>query len=175
MMKNHPFERTLGPGPYKLVGFFALVLPNEANQGRANFHMAPKVERGIGTCAHCSHAIINCYIVQTSEGKRYGVGSDCILKVDMPHTERTKLKKLELAHKKNQRAEKQVKKGQQARAELADIIANQTQILQLKPHPKGRANSNLLNYAKFVLERSGNSGIMQALKLIKNITSKHTP
>src|ERR1700677_1659025 len=85
-LKEHPFERTLGRGPYRFVCFYdlgavigALNAGNVAgyNNGLA---MAPKVESGLGTCSHCGHAILNIFVVQTGDGKRYGVGSDCIEK-----------------------------------------------------------------------------------------------
>lgn len=79
--KRHPFSYTLGPGPYRFVGFFELVLPSEANQGRHNYHMAPPTENGCGSCRHCGRGIIYNYIVQTGEGKRFAVGCECIQKV----------------------------------------------------------------------------------------------
>ncbi len=81
MTKTHPFLRTLGTGPYKIVDFFALVIPSEANHGRNNYDMAPKnLKKGVGTCAHCGHGIINNYIVQNGIGERFPVGSECVEK-----------------------------------------------------------------------------------------------
>ena len=78
---RHPFSYTLGVGPYRLVDFFALVVPSEANQGRNNFHLAPKnLKSGCGTCAHCGHGIINNYIVQNGLGERFAIGSECVEK-----------------------------------------------------------------------------------------------
>ena len=83
--KRHPFSYTLGPGPYRWVGSFDLgaTIRHAQNFGdtAAAFRDAPKLEYGMGTCAHCGHAILNVQIVRIGDGKLYGVGSDCILKV----------------------------------------------------------------------------------------------
>jgi hypothetical protein len=80
-LPRHPFSQTLGVGPYRLVDFFALILPTEENQGRNNFHLAPKNLKSIcGRCAHCGHDIINNYIVQNGLGERFAVGSECVEK-----------------------------------------------------------------------------------------------
>lgn len=80
--KRHPFSYTLGVGPYKIVGFFELVLPSEANQGRNNFHLAPKdLKRGVGTCSHCGTGIIYNYIVVNGLGEKFAIGSECVQKI----------------------------------------------------------------------------------------------
>lgn len=164
--KQHPFNRTLGLGPYTVVGFFALKLPSEANQGRNNFHLAPKVERGIGSCAHCGHAITNIYIVSNGDGLRFGIGSDCVLKAGLPQTEISKVERNEKGLAKKRRAELKVKKGNAARLDLSTMIESMSQVLQSKPHPS-RSDLNLLDYANFVLKRSGEGGIVIALKKIR--------
>lgn len=83
-IKRHPFSYTIGEGPYRLVDFFALILPSETNQGRNNFHLAPKnLKGGCGTCAHCGRGIINNYIVQNYEGDRFAIGSECVEKCNV--------------------------------------------------------------------------------------------
>ncbi len=165
-IKTHPFQRTLGLGPYKLVGFFALVLPSESNQGRNNFHLAPKVERGIGTCAHCSHAITNIYIVQIGDGRRFGVGCDCILKVDMPVSELSKLKKIEREQAKIKRANLKAKKGLAARNELRQLMESHSDSMKLLSYNENRS---LYQYATFCLDRSSDGGILIALNKVKKM------
>lgn len=77
MEKRHPFSYTLGPGPYKFVGFGQIHI----NETFGSKYIGPQIDTGCGTCSHCGHAIMNIYVVQTSEGKLCGVGSDCIMKV----------------------------------------------------------------------------------------------
>jgi hypothetical protein len=75
--KRHPFSYTLGPGPYKFVGFGTI----NFSETYGSKYVGPKMDTGCGTCSHCGHAIMNIYIVKTGEGKLCGVGSDCINKV----------------------------------------------------------------------------------------------
>lgn len=77
LQKRHPFSFTLGPGPYRYVGYGAI----HTSETFGARYSGPPLDAGAGTCQHCGHAIMNIYIVQTGEGKRLGVGSDCIEKV----------------------------------------------------------------------------------------------
>lgn len=129
------------------------------------------VERGIGSCAHCGHAIINCYIVQIADGKRFGVGSDCIEKCGLPYAELTKLQKIERERQRVQRAERKAKKGNAARESIRDLIATYSETMAKMKHPKRDADS-LLDYAKWTLERSSDGGILFALKTIQNELQK---
>lgn len=83
-IKKHPFTFTLGEGPFRFVGTFdlgAAIRHQEAfGDSRMAFASAPKLERGMGTCAHCNHAILNICIIQRGDGLLYGVGSDCVSK-----------------------------------------------------------------------------------------------
>ena len=82
----HPFENTIGPGPYRFVGTYDMgaALAHQASFGdtAAAFRDAPRLEAGMGSCAHCGHPILNICIVRRGDGKLYGVGTDCILKTD---------------------------------------------------------------------------------------------
>lgn len=87
MQKRHPFSYTLGEGPYQYVGSYDLGATLAYAQSFGDTKQAfrnnppPKLEAGMGTCAHCGHAILDIRIVRRGDGKLYGVGSDCILKV----------------------------------------------------------------------------------------------
>lgn len=82
---SHPFQNTLGAGPYKYMGSFDLgaAIRHQQNFGdtAAAFRDAPRLEAGMGTCAHCGNAILNIQIVRRGDGNLYGVGTDCILKL----------------------------------------------------------------------------------------------
>jgi hypothetical protein len=56
---THPFERTLGPGPYRYVGFFEInIQAGQMGRPYINSHLVhPRFVSGAGTCAHCGHAI----------------------------------------------------------------------------------------------------------------------
>ncbi len=59
-ISSHPFAQTLGPAPYKYVGY----------------------HKGEKQCDHCNTHIKNIYEVQDGNGKVHEVGCDCILLVD---------------------------------------------------------------------------------------------
>jgi len=141
--KRHPFSYTLGMGPYKWVASFNLGAAIAALQsGNVSGHnnmmaSAPKVEAGMGTCAHCGTAITLIQIVETGEGKRYGVGSDCILKV---HAEGDvdKISDMERQiriHKRNQGRMSRERKRSALEAKVFALIDENIEKLATLPHP----------------------------------------
>lgn len=169
-IETHPFERTLGIGPYRFVGTFdlgaciAALQAGNVNGYNNGLAMAPKIERGMGTCAHCGHAITLICIVKTGDGKLYGVGSDCIAKVGLPVREMTKLERAKADRAKAQRQARKAKKGDAARAELAELLKDD-RMTQL-PHPS-IGGLTLADYASWVLNRSSDGGIVFALAKVK--------
>jgi len=69
----HPFSSTLGPGPYKYIGMGFNVKGKGFN--------GPACEQVEGHCYHCNTRIVYVYVVETGEGRRFGVGCDCIMEV----------------------------------------------------------------------------------------------
>jgi hypothetical protein len=83
----HPFEASgCGTGPFSFVGIATIPSPSlgEANPDAFNnaLKALPKLDGGCGTCRHCGMAIMVICIVEDSRGRRFGVGSDCIEKVN---------------------------------------------------------------------------------------------
>lgn len=166
--KVHPFEMTLGLGPYKFIGIIEI---KKGEYGTKLFGSVPveTVKRGLGTCAHCGHAIMSCFIIQIENGERFGVGSDCIHKAGLPYIELTKIQKIERERQRTQRAERKAKKGINARNALQEFISQNETSLKTKPHPS-RPNSTLLDYANWCIENSNDGGIVFALKKIKDLS-----
>lgn len=125
---THPFERTLGPGPYTFVGLFTIQKPSE-DCPMGNYHMLPtNVENG-GSCAHCGHGITNNYMVRTDAGKVYCVGSECIVLVQMDAVEMSKFKLVKKRHERKLRMEKS---KIELDAYIAFLDANETQLKSMK-------------------------------------------
>jgi hypothetical protein len=85
----HPFEASgCGIGPFQFVGTAEIPSPSlgEANPDAYQnaLRALPKLSGGCGTCRHCGMAIMIICIVRDSTGKLFGVGSDCIAKVNDP-------------------------------------------------------------------------------------------
>jgi hypothetical protein len=79
---NHPFFNTLGPGPYKYIGYGHYT----RNNGIDSKYIGVKSEGAEGHCVHCGQQIVHIYVVETAEGRRFGVGSDCIFKLNETET-----------------------------------------------------------------------------------------
>lgn len=83
-VKIHPFEKAgMGTGPYKFVGIATIPSPHLASHNPDAYNAAlrqlPKhLVGGCGTCQNCGMAITVICIVKDSEGRSYGVGSDCV-------------------------------------------------------------------------------------------------
>lgn len=86
--KAHPFELSgMGTGPYAWVGMVSIPSPSlaEANAdayANAMRELPRHLVGGCGTCANCGMGIMNICIVRDAQGREYGVGTDCIAKVD---------------------------------------------------------------------------------------------
>lgn len=161
----HPFERSLGAGPYKFVGMFEINLAAGA-MGRAYYDQSlvhKRFVRGAGTCAHCGHAILVVCQVQIGNGDVYGVGSDCIAKVAMPVIELTAVQKAIKAREAKKRSDRKLAKHLAAKEEIGKLIADRGSEMADMQSPRSRGS--LLEYAKWCLERSTNA--TYALSTIK--------
>lgn len=82
--KVHPFEaRGLGKAPFKLIGLVELPSPSLAEHNPDAYNNALKMlPRNIpcGTCAHCGLGIKYNYLVESSDGHKHAVGSECVRK-----------------------------------------------------------------------------------------------
>ncbi len=86
----HPFEIAgMGTGPYRFVGMVSIPSATLAEQNTDAYNNALRelprdLIGGCGTCSNCGMAIMNICIVRDGQGRRYGVGIDCIAKIDDP-------------------------------------------------------------------------------------------
>lgn len=166
----HPFEKSLGAGPYRFVGMFHISLAAGA-MGRPYYDASlvhKNFVRGAGTCAHCGHAILNVCQVMIGNGEVYGIGTDCIAKVSMPVIELTKVQKAVKAHEKALRDARKKRKGDAARIELGTLIAEKADLMATIPN--GR--QTLLSYAQWCHANSNSGGIVIVLKHVKACIQK---
>jgi hypothetical protein len=181
--KVHPFARTLGPGPYKWLGSFdlgaAISMQQNGNIDGHNNAMAsaPRLEAGMGTCAHCGMAIMLIQIVKTGEGKLFGVGSDCVMKT----FQKDKIENMDAFQKKLHEIKRQKGKEQRERArvklagQVLALMNEHEQVLKSLPHPSSfHKHLTAYDYCQFVYRKghitSGASKIL--LHKIKNIIEK---
>ena len=163
----HPFEKTLGPGPYIFIGMFSIDKAAGA-MGKPYFNpneRHPRFVSGCGTCAHCGTTIMNVYQIQTGTGDVFGVGCECINKAGLPCREMAKVDRAEASHQKKLRDARKQRKGEAAREEIRSLIDSGA--LDTKPHPC-RASGTLRSYAEWILEHSTIGGVVFAVQRIKN-------
>lgn len=88
MTKAHPFELAgMGTGPYTYIDTWSFPSPHLAEQNPSAYTLAMQdaprdLVGGCGTCSNCGRAITVVCIVQDGQGRKYGVGSDCISKTE---------------------------------------------------------------------------------------------
>lgn len=80
----HAFEKSgNGRAPFHCVGFAAIPSPSLAEKNPSAYQNAMNdLPRGVGcgTCAHCGTAILNNFIIESSDDNRFVVGCDCVAK-----------------------------------------------------------------------------------------------
>ena len=88
--KAHSFELAgLGTGPYKFLYAYSLPSPSLAEQNPSAYSLALREQPrdlvgGVGCCAHCGRGIRNIYVIQDAQGRKYGIGCDCVEKTGDP-------------------------------------------------------------------------------------------
>ena len=94
-MKNnkiHPFERSgCGIGPFEIISHISL--PSSAMQEHNALAAQVQAEEArnvaksfgvsLGSCDHCGMGIFHHNVIRDSEGKRFVVGSDCVVKTSL--------------------------------------------------------------------------------------------
>lgn len=147
----HPFERSIGPGPYKFVGLGKIHI-SETHGAR---YIGPTVERGCGSCAHCGTGILNIFVIRAGDGKNYGVGCDCILKSNLPYTIITQAEKAERARKNKLAALRRDKKRALDIKEFRCLSWKLRRQCRKAPHPnkyfaeKGKTLRDYLKFTRF--------------------------
>lgn len=155
---THPFESTLGPGPYKFVGMFYI---NKAvgAQGRPYYDkylVHANFKSGAGTCTHCGQAILNICQVKVGNGDVYGVGIDCVQKVSLPPTEMKQIDKERKAHEKKLRLDRAELKRQGDFGALKELYEQETEAMTKLPHPNAYFASQgktLADYVAFFVDK----------------------
>lgn len=130
---------------------------------------APKVEAGMGTCAHCGTAITLIQIVETGEGKKFGVDSDCILKV---HAEGAidKISDMERQirlHKRKQGQASRMRRRAALEKQVFDLIDANLEKLATLPHPNSHMASGGHTMKDWALFHRQRAPTLNGLKLIE--------
>ncbi len=159
------FERSgLGKAPFRFVGMIHQdIAYGEAVISRGEKGGGMITTKPGGTCDHCGAYIVNMFQIESSDGKRFKVGSDCVLK-----TGDAGLKKIVQAKvselNKARTAARNAEKIETLRIQLADASIRAK--LREFPHPYGFKGMTLLSFADYMFLRGGISGKVKAAKKV---------
>lgn len=83
-MALHPFEKSnLGAAPFRCIGVWSMPSPGLAEQNPEAYQMALRSMPqgyGCGSCAHCGMPLVNNYLIQSADGRKFSVGCECVAK-----------------------------------------------------------------------------------------------
>lgn len=154
----HVFERAgLGKAPFECVGMVEKTYC--ACQG------AP-VQPG-GTCDYCGQAIRYVFAIRSADGKRFGVGCDCVNKTQDAGLIRAYKNRPE--YRKLQR-EKRAAKAAAQLVELDAMLRDQSKDLEAFPAPNDKS-PNLYQHVVWFRNHAGAAGRAAVLRLAKSVLS----
>ena len=147
----HDFEKAgFGKAPFRFIGV-----------REKWFKAAPEAPKVPGSsCDYCGMGIAYEYHIQSNDGKKFKVGSDCVNKTGDAGLKRIIDKKVREL-KRVAKREKDLAKIAQAQEILCDKIA----ILREKPHPIIEEKT-LLDYVEWMMINAGISGKVRVANII---------
>lgn len=174
---KHPFERAgLGLAPFRFVGMVEKLYVSCPG--------AP-AQPG-GTCDYCSNGIRYVYNIRSADGKTFGVGSECVRKIE--RADNRLVKSVEAAERAFKRKQNQAKRAAALPKELARISEAKTQVetnedlrakLAAEPHPYAKAfrdneevTRTLLDYVEWMFKSAGHSGRLKIARMIEKQLGK---
>lgn len=172
---SHPFERRgLGVAPFRFVGMaqqdrcYGELILNRAEYEKTGIRITTKPG---GTCDYCGQAIVLVFNVESSDGKRFTVGSDCVLKT----ADRAIVDPVKRAVNRATKAKRHEREAAKA-SELQALLDDETVQAKLAalPHPKAGtapffAGKTFADWVANVRRGAGASGKVRLLKAIRAV------
>lgn len=174
--KAHPFEASgLGIGPFRFLYCASLPSPSLAAQNPTAYQAAlrdlPKDVR-LGTCAHCGMALMDNYVIESADKKKFAVGCVCVGKTN----DRSLCNPVAIAAAKLQRAKNRARaevkhKKLMERVEVCKkILETQTTWFTTAPHPNAYyANTKGATYRDYILWCFASAGDKGRLECCKDV------
>ena len=165
----HVFEKAgLGKAPFRLVGLETtsdrIALNHERQSNGLTY-----TPNYCTSCAYCATAIMDAYIIQSSDGKRFKVGCECVKKTG----DLGIILAVKTAKAKKDREYRHAREACKLR-EGAELMADQRvrDFLSKYPHSKEWAaarGDTLLDEITWLIKNSGVSGTLRAYARVKNL------
>jgi hypothetical protein len=159
-VRQHRFETAgLGLAPFKYIGF-----------SQSKFQAAPgEPIRAGSSCDYCGTAIMDCYAIESSDGKVFKVGSDCVAKTG-DRGIMVAVKSAANKHKLEARHASEAKRIAAFEAELATEAVRT--VLAAIPHPRqywADQGQTLLDSVEWFMSNAGNSGKLKTARMVAKI------
>ncbi len=175
----HPFERAgLGKAPFRFVGMVDQPKAGGLGGGMVSVGEVNGVEvltTPGGSCDYCGQGIIYMFGVESSDGRRFKVGCDCVHKIADADP---KLVRAVDAEVRRINRQKRVAKDQAGTQEIHEILTAHKDALAAIPHPqKWRADKGetALDYAQWMLRNAGMSGRGDLLRTLRKMLNIPAP
>lgn len=170
---THPFEKTLGAGPYKVVGFMSISGDKQKVGGSTHLTKHPQWKGGCGTCQHCGMAIMAICVVRVGNGDLHGIGTTCVLKTHMPKAEKAIVEEWVKARQSEKRTDLYNRK----KNAVAEAVIGKAEELRSMPHPSkyfASQGKTYLDYCDFAVRADLKTTVNDIYKnlLSKNIIDK---
>lgn len=162
MDQEHVFQRAgLGLAPFRFVGVETRRGPIPLPGG--GFAGAPG--QPMGSCDYCGTGIADCYLIESADGRRFVVGSECVRKTGdagltaQVDKERSKRRKL----------------AQEARIQRARDALRLPEVAdRLRAKPHGRAyfaerGLTRLEEVSWLMDHAGMSGKVRAARIVEQL------
>lgn len=169
---QHPFEqRGLGLAPFRLVTVYEKRGPIDLGNG----HMVGAPGQPMGTCDYCGTGIAICCVIESSDGQRFEVGSDCVRKT---------YSKGEKVRDEVETTVRQLRATKQREAFMEKVTAARSRCLfddalraalDARPHPnhwQAEKGHTRLSWALWMLANAGTEGRKDVLWYIEQIDKK---
>ena len=155
----HPFEKAgLGTAPFKYRGISEKVCSGQPNEQGISIGYAGQPA---GMCDYCGTGIRYCCHIESADGKKFVVGTDCVMKLERADNELVSLvereKKAIDRKKRAEAAERRRKPEEERIAAARAMIESKRDKLAAMPHPviPGKTAADYVDYMDRVASHSG--------------------
>jgi hypothetical protein len=166
----HPFEKAhLGSAPFRFIGTSEKV-----------YCACPgALEQPAGTCDYCGNGIRYVYHVRSADGREFGVGCDCIRKVDRASLVNvTEFERAVAAQERKLRQARTAARNAKTQARIDAAMARYDASPEIqaafaaRPHPftaMAAEGRTMADYVEWMRRMAGLSGMTRIAKMIEDI------
>jgi hypothetical protein len=163
---THPFTaRGLGQAPFRYIGEKRQnIAYGQAVVGSLGNGAEITTKPG-GTCAYCGTYIVNMFNVESADGNKFHVGSDCVAKIASADPELASV--VDQAVTTARRVQTEARNAAKISALRAQLAQPEVRAaLASKPHPRGFKGQTLLNSVEWMMQHSGTAGRLATAKVV---------